>query len=207
LRRQSARTGGRAQRPEWATAFASACYSAFDPLRGSIIADGTLQNVWQVSGNFSNYHRFGDTCFARRAALGLGADGGTRTRTALSGQRILSPLRLPFRHIGLRREVARNQAAQRNCASANSTGAVSLGGNSSVAALPATTGLSSTPSRPGKMRNGAMRVICLPDPVAAATEPSDGLLVRSDRFLYGKSVFPSEPRCRSLPHRRRFSSP
>jgi hypothetical protein len=30
------------------------------------------------------------------------ADGGTRTRTTLSGQRILSPLRLPFRHIGLR---------------------------------------------------------------------------------------------------------
>jgi hypothetical protein len=28
------------------------------------------------------------------------ADGGTRTRTILSGQRILSPLRLPFRHIG-----------------------------------------------------------------------------------------------------------
>jgi hypothetical protein len=28
------------------------------------------------------------------------ADGGTRTRTTLSGQRILSPLRLPFRHIG-----------------------------------------------------------------------------------------------------------
>jgi hypothetical protein len=27
-------------------------------------------------------------------------DGGTRTRTTLSGQRILSPLRLPFRHIG-----------------------------------------------------------------------------------------------------------
>ena len=29
-----------------------------------------------------------------------GADGGTRTRTDLSIQRILSPLRLPFRHIG-----------------------------------------------------------------------------------------------------------
>ena len=29
-------------------------------------------------------------------------DGGTRTRTTLSGQRILSPLRLPFRHIGVR---------------------------------------------------------------------------------------------------------
>jgi hypothetical protein len=28
-------------------------------------------------------------------------DGGTRTRTTLSGQRILSPLRLPFRHIGM----------------------------------------------------------------------------------------------------------
>jgi hypothetical protein len=28
-------------------------------------------------------------------------DGGTRTRTTLSGQRILSPLRLPFRHIGV----------------------------------------------------------------------------------------------------------
>jgi hypothetical protein len=34
------------------------------------------------------YHRF--------------ADGGTRTRTDLSIQRILSPLRLPFRHIGAR---------------------------------------------------------------------------------------------------------
>jgi hypothetical protein len=31
-----------------------------------------------------------------------GADGGTRTRTDLSVQRILSPLRLPFRHIGAR---------------------------------------------------------------------------------------------------------
>jgi|HubBroStandDraft_4_1064222.scaffolds.fasta_scaffold333319_3 hypothetical protein len=31
-----------------------------------------------------------------------GADGGTRTRTDLSIQRILSPLRLPFRHIGAR---------------------------------------------------------------------------------------------------------
>jgi hypothetical protein len=30
------------------------------------------------------------------------ADGGTRTRTDLSVQRILSPLRLPFRHIGAR---------------------------------------------------------------------------------------------------------
>jgi hypothetical protein len=30
----------------------------------------------------------------------VSADGGTRTRTTLSGQRILSPLRLPFRHIG-----------------------------------------------------------------------------------------------------------
>jgi hypothetical protein len=34
------------------------------------------------------------------------ADGGTRTRTALSGQRILSPLRLPFRHIGFGPAVA-----------------------------------------------------------------------------------------------------
>jgi hypothetical protein len=32
--------------------------------------------------------------------LKYGADGGTRTRTILSNQRILSPLRLPFRHIG-----------------------------------------------------------------------------------------------------------
>jgi hypothetical protein len=38
------------------------------------------------------------------------ADGGTRTRTILSNQRILSPLRLPFRHIGLSKQ-ARNQAA------------------------------------------------------------------------------------------------
>jgi hypothetical protein len=38
------------------------------------------------------------------------ADGGTRTRTALSGQRILSPLRLPFRHIGARAEA--NEAAR-----------------------------------------------------------------------------------------------
>jgi hypothetical protein len=30
-----------------------------------------------------------------------GAGGGTRTRTELSLQRILSPLRLPFRHPGL----------------------------------------------------------------------------------------------------------
>jgi hypothetical protein len=39
------------------------------------------------------------------------ADGGTRTRTALSGQRILSPLRLPFRHIGARTKA--NEAAHR----------------------------------------------------------------------------------------------
>jgi hypothetical protein len=39
------------------------------------------------------------------------ADGGTRTRTALSGQRILSPLRLPFRHIGARAKA--NEAAHR----------------------------------------------------------------------------------------------
>jgi hypothetical protein len=44
------------------------------------------------------------------------ADGGTRTRTALSGQRILSPLRLPFRHIGARAEP--NEAARRKTASA-----------------------------------------------------------------------------------------
>jgi hypothetical protein len=48
------------------------------------------------------------------------ADGGTRTRTALSGQRILSPLRLPFRHIGARAEP--NEAARRQTASAISTG-------------------------------------------------------------------------------------
>src|SRR5688572_12829698 len=29
-----------------------------------------------------------------------GADGGTRTHTSISRKRILSPLRLPFRHIG-----------------------------------------------------------------------------------------------------------
>lgn len=37
-----------------------------------------------------------------REDLTLSADGGTRTRTTLSDQRILSPLRLPFRHIGSR---------------------------------------------------------------------------------------------------------
>ena len=35
-----------------------------------------------------------------------GADGGTRTRTDLSIQRILSPLRLPFRHIGERQQAS-----------------------------------------------------------------------------------------------------
>ena len=35
-----------------------------------------------------------------------GADGGTRTRTDLSIQRILSPLRLPFRHIGVRQQAS-----------------------------------------------------------------------------------------------------
>ena len=30
-----------------------------------------------------------------------GAEGGTRTHTTLSGQRILSPLCLPFHHSGL----------------------------------------------------------------------------------------------------------
>ncbi len=33
--------------------------------------------------------------------LGSGTDGETRTHTPLSGQRILSPVRLPFRHIGM----------------------------------------------------------------------------------------------------------
>jgi hypothetical protein len=32
-------------------------------------------------------------------------DGGTRTRTTPSDQRILSPLRLPFRHIGFCQQV------------------------------------------------------------------------------------------------------
>ncbi len=32
--------------------------------------------------------------------LSLGAGGGTRTRTGIAPQRILSPLRLPFRHTG-----------------------------------------------------------------------------------------------------------
>ena len=45
-------------------------------------------------------------------------DGGTRTRTTLSGQRILSPLRLPFRHIGMDSQ-ATNQAALSGSASAN----------------------------------------------------------------------------------------
>ena len=38
-------------------------------------------------------------------------DGGTRTRTTLSGQRILSPLRLPFRHIGVRQQASVPRAA------------------------------------------------------------------------------------------------
>jgi hypothetical protein len=42
------------------------------------------------------------SCGTRGAEKNDGTDGGTRTRTTLSGQRILSPLRLPFRHIGLR---------------------------------------------------------------------------------------------------------
>lgn len=29
-----------------------------------------------------------------------GTDDETRTRTTIAGQRVLSPLRLPFRHIG-----------------------------------------------------------------------------------------------------------
>ena len=45
----------------------------------------------------------------------LGADGGTRTRTTLSDQRILSPLRLPFRHIGMDSQ-ATNQAVPEGCA-------------------------------------------------------------------------------------------
>lgn len=44
------------------------------------------------------------------------ADDGTRTHTDLSVQRILSPLRLPFRHIGLS-EQARNQAVLSGSAS------------------------------------------------------------------------------------------
>jgi hypothetical protein len=55
------------------------------------------------------------------------ADGGTRTRTALSGQRILSPLRLPFRHIGARaeaNEAAHRWTGKRNFAQRNQTGAI-----------------------------------------------------------------------------------
>ncbi len=49
----------------------------------------------------------GPKCLAfGRALLGLtssaGAGGGTRTRTGIAPQRILSPLRLPFRHTGVR---------------------------------------------------------------------------------------------------------
>jgi hypothetical protein len=40
-------------------------------------------------------------------------DGGTRTRTTLSGQRILSPLRLPFRHIGLIFAITNQEARHR----------------------------------------------------------------------------------------------
>ena len=49
----------------------------------------------------------GPKCLAfGRALRGLtssvGTGGGTRTRTGIAPQRILSPLRLPFRHTGVR---------------------------------------------------------------------------------------------------------
>ena len=52
------------------------------------------------------------------------ADGGTRTRTALSGQRILSPLRLPFRHIGARAMKPRTPGLASAISAANQTGAI-----------------------------------------------------------------------------------
>ena len=76
------------------------------------------------------------------------ADGGTRTRTALSGPRILSPLRLPFRHIGVCREVARNQAAWRDCASAKSATSMRLAGGSRGTTPSATVGLLLKPCCP-----------------------------------------------------------
>jgi hypothetical protein len=39
--------------------------------------------------------------FCRKIPFPEGADGGIRTHTPLSRERILSPLRLPFRHIGV----------------------------------------------------------------------------------------------------------
>jgi hypothetical protein len=40
------------------------------------------------------------TIFPRKIAFSEGADDGSRTHTSISRKRILSPLRLPFRHIG-----------------------------------------------------------------------------------------------------------
>ncbi len=38
----------------------------------------------------------------KQLACNAGTGGGTRTRTGIAPQRILSPLRLPFRHTGVR---------------------------------------------------------------------------------------------------------
>ncbi len=45
--------------------------------------------------------RFATPTFSRVFNRLAGAGGGTRTRTGISPQRILSPLRLPFRHPGI----------------------------------------------------------------------------------------------------------
>ncbi len=64
--------------------------------------------IWQQSGNNPDLTRLIKRLFfvqTRRKnyckrRIYKGADTGTRTRTGISPQRILSPLRLPFRHIG-----------------------------------------------------------------------------------------------------------
>ena len=67
----------------------------------------TCLHIYTASG-FGNprYSRFGNL---RDACRPIGAGGGTRTRTSCYGPRILSPVRLPFRHSGSATEFFRSR--------------------------------------------------------------------------------------------------
>ena len=52
-------------------------------------------------------------CKANRVKQ-IGAEGGTRTHTPFAGKRILSPPRLPFRHLGLIIDNSRRRRADSN---------------------------------------------------------------------------------------------
>ena len=60
----------------------------------------TPEGVSQLFG--SSLVNSNELPFSRPLPCRSGAEGETRTRTPISGQRILSPRRLPFRHLGTR---------------------------------------------------------------------------------------------------------